>query len=80
MIFTPDIMSFWKPEELSNMEEVEQGLKDLRVWQGSKLNRKINIDQLKEMHQAKRSMWYNKQIGAYVEACIASDMVTFPFI
>ena len=61
------------------MEEVEQGLKDLREWQGSKLNlnRRLQMDKLIEIHEAKRNVWYNQQIGAYVEACIASNMVIF---
>ena len=70
-----DSATFWKPEQLSNMTEIEQAFRELTIWQGLREQKKINSTVIKSVNSYLKLEAFEKQLGPYIEACILADMV-----
>ena len=67
--------TFWKPEQLSNMAEVQQALKELYMWQKMNPSKKKNASLPEMMHAERRRQTYERILLAYIDACISTNMV-----
>ena len=67
--------TFWKPEQLNNMTEIQQALKELYIWQQINKNKKKNASQIEMMYAEKRRQTYEQRLLPYIDACISTNMV-----
>ena len=76
-LFCVDRGTFWKPEQLNNMTEIQQALRDLCAWQGlhSHKHKKITLAIIEAVNAERRLRAYEKRMAPYIDACLSADMV-----